>query len=248
MAGEASLPEWRDPYGYEWLLAADRACFAWEWLRRDAGYQDGWTENGSAVRYGLVRCEDPARDARDALPLWRCDCDPAVLGAWRADAGATGGVAVAAFDFRKLGAMLRVVPGDDVEHVRIGDMRHGVRIDLEGGGISTGAVAIAWRLFGIDGLGPPLRSLSLLRAICGAGSPGWKLAGETRAPRWILALRVHDALGAGASHQDIAHALFGGLVTRKRWRTEAPSIRLRVQRLARTARTLAARSPRAWFG
>nr|WP_246623541.1 DUF2285 domain-containing protein [Sphingomonas colocasiae] len=83
--------------------------------------------------------------------------------------------------------------------------------------------------------------------MCRNERPGWRRCGEARASRWILALRTHDALGADASHQDIAHGLFAALVTRARWRIEAPSIRLRVQRLARDARSLAASPPSRWF-
>ncbi len=248
MAVLAALPDWQDARAYAWLAGADRACFAWEWLRRNAHYRRDWRDAGAAFRFGLVRCEDPELDARVALPLWRAGCDPAVLQGVIADRVRAGGMVVkgaVAFDFATLKPMPRLIVDGEVEHIRIGDGRHAVRIDLRGAGFLDTPVVIVWHLVGVTGLQPSLRALRRLSSLC-RGACVWP-GEERRAGRWILALRAHDAIAAGASHQDIARCFFAPLIVSRRWRVDAPSIRLRVQRLVRSAHALAALPASDWF-
>jgi hypothetical protein len=63
-------------------------------------------------------------------------------------------------------------------------------------------------------------------------------ARERRAARWILHLRVLDALDDGVTQREIGRTLFppvGG-----QWRGRSDFLRLRVQRLVRNARALSA--------
>ncbi|QNG49728.1 DNA -binding domain-containing protein [Sphingobium yanoikuyae] len=57
--------------------------------------------------------------------------------------------------------------------------------------------------------------------------------------RWLMALRVQDALIAGASQREIAIALFGAERIPVDWRSASDSLRSRVRRLVREARILA---------
>jgi len=50
-----------------------------------------------------------------------------------------------------------------------------------------------------------------------------------------MALQAHDAVQAGASHREIAAALFGEKVVKEDWFGRSDYLRLRVQRLVRTA-------------
>jgi hypothetical protein len=179
--------------------------------------------------------------------MWRADWDPAVLRGRVLGLREEASSGDAPFDFRALGPALRVVARDSVDHVRIGDGCRSIRFDLAGGGILERPVLIAWRLVGMKRLGPALGALHLLSRLERGLDPTWRCKADLRAPRWIIALRAFDALAAGASHQDLARGLFGTLVGPSPWRIEAPSIRLRVQRLAKLARRSAARSTRDWF-
>lgn len=58
---------------------------------------------------------------------------------------------------------------------------------------------------------------------------------ETRAARWIMALRSADALAAEATHQEMARTFFGPAIAAARWRTGSEAYRSRIQRLVRTA-------------
>jgi hypothetical protein len=53
-----------------------------------------------------------------------------------------------------------------------------------------------------------------------------------------MALQAYDAVGAGASHREIAAALFGERVVKEDWCSRSDYLRLRVQRLVRTADNL----------
>src|SRR5687767_14146164 len=75
-----AIPDWRDASAYEALLHADRACFAWEWLRRDPRYRaaavrDRATGQSSTCHdksgaWGLHAFEPPDLDFRSARPVW----------------------------------------------------------------------------------------------------------------------------------------------------------------------------------
>jgi hypothetical protein len=62
---------------------------------------------------------------------------------------------------------------------------------------------------------------------------------DRRVDRWILALRVHDALMAGANQREIARALFGGALVQGEGDRRSDSLRSRVRRLVADARLLA---------
>jgi hypothetical protein len=53
-------------------------------------------------------------------------------------------------------------------------------------------------------------------------------------------LRAYDGIVAGAAQREIAALLLSSEAGRERWRVEAPTVRLRVQRLVRSARAMAA--------
>lgn len=63
---------------------------------------------------------------------------------------------------------------------------------------------------------------------------------DRRARRLTLLLRAGDALRAGATQREIAERLLSKDAAEPRWRTEAPDLRGRAQRLAIGARHLAA--------
>jgi hypothetical protein len=109
-----------------------------------------------------------------------------------------------------------------------------------GASLASGLVRLEYRLGGFSDLERQLLTLRRLLALRASGSfsgalyPPW-----TRARRHVLMLRVHDALAAGASQRDIAAILLSREARCARWRVEAPTLRSRVQRLARGARAFA---------
>ncbi len=57
--------------------------------------------------------------------------------------------------------------------------------------------------------------------------------------RWLMVLRVHDALMDGASQREIGKALYGETLSERGWDGQSDSIRSRVRRLAGEARAMA---------
>ena len=70
----AQPPPWHASASYLYALHLDGPELAWEYLRRHPGYRLAWhmqaTDAGAARPWGLRTLEDPALDAREALPHW----------------------------------------------------------------------------------------------------------------------------------------------------------------------------------
>ena len=246
--GEGDLPDWRDAAAYEPLLLADRSIFAWEWLRRDPEYRavnDGTFMgggNGEAPgrpdRFGLHAFLSPRLSAPRARPLWRADVFPFVLEVEarkaRDDADA--------FDLARFAATATLLSGcRGREHLLISDGLRVIRLDVVAGSIAQGAVELRYRLRGFAAAQRPLMTLQRLMALRCTGRFSRSLhQAEARAGRWILALRTRDALAAGADQRKIAAVLLSAEVGEPGWRTHYPSLRSRVQRLVRAARSMEA--------
>lgn len=224
--GAGSRPDWREAGDYAWLLDASRWAFAWEWLRRLDEYRDCWGD--AFARFGLLGPVDPCLDARVARPLWSASVDRSVLSCVVGGAGDS-------FDVAVLGGLASMVGGDGVEHWLLSDGLRALRVDLRDGTLGAGPAPLRFFVDGLVSGEPALLALRRLSVVARTGRFGGTLfAREPRADRWVLALRVRDALVAGAGQREIAGVLFD--ISPARWRVAAPSFRLRVQRLVALAR------------
>lgn len=242
--------DWKDAAAYAPLLDADRSIFAWEWLRRDPGYRSaaarelqparetGLLENSlpGPERWGLHAFEAPHQAAPDARPLWRAEPHPYVLGvaAEPAEPGPE------TFDLARIGEERSVVASGGREHVLISDGLRTIRLDIVEGSVRGGPARLRYRLTGLAGAEKPLLSLRRLLAFWRTGRFSRSLhPREARARRWILMLRAHDAITAGADQREIASRLLSAAASEPRWRSGAPSVRSQAQRLVRSAREMA---------
>lgn len=236
--------DWRDADAYAPLLDADRSLFAWEWLRRDAAYcAEAVTALSDPHRdlaarpWGLHRFEDPSLASPAARPVWRADRHPYVLAAMaRVSRGGDD-----AFHLSRLSAIATMVHGTSgAQHWLLSDGLHTIRLDISGASASAGPIELTYRLTGRTSAAGPLLTLRRLLAFAEQGRFSKQLhRRETRARRWILTLRAHDAINAGASQREIAAALLSDAAANPRWRLDAASVRSQVQRVTRAARSLA---------
>ena len=248
-AGERDVPDWRDAAAYQPLLQADRSLFAWEWLRRNRGYQVAAeraletcggrnpAEPGDAPeRWDLHAFEPPWLAAPEARPVWRAEALPYVLDV---EAGLSDGEDV--FDLEGIGAISTVVSGaDGREHLLISDGLRPIRIDVLSGTLAGGPVALRYQLAGLASAERPSLTLRRFLGLWRTGCFSRSLhAPEARAKRWILMLRTCDALSAGADQREMAAVLLNPEAGEPRWRSRSPSIRSQVQRLVRGARNMA---------
>jgi hypothetical protein len=128
---------------------------------------------------------------------------------------------------------------DGCEHVALSDGYRRIRIDVAHGTLLAGAVHLDYLLNGLAGVDAKLLTLRRLMALARLGRLARGLYPiERLAPRWVAALRTHDALSAGASQRDVARVLFGIGAGGSDWRHGSDFFRLRVQRLARIGRRM----------
>ncbi len=243
---------WEDAQAYVPLLEADRSIFAWEWLRRVPGYRAAAARSGAgrqdvsrtaivaderAARWGLHAFEQPERAGSDARPIWRREIHPSVLAARAVDEGDPED----RFDLARLRDCATVVRSrSGAEHVLLSERGQRLRLDIVSGTVCDGPVLLRFDLSGMRSLVRPLVTLRQLVALWRAGRFSRALhPPDVRAARWILLLRTHDALTAGADQRRIAECLLDRDAAGRRWRVQAPALRSRVQRLVREARRMA---------
>jgi hypothetical protein len=187
---------------------------------------------------GYIFAERPEIEAPDARIIWHADFDP---GALRASALPIDAGHPDAIDVGALAPWLSVVGDAFGEHAVLSDGRHHIRIDIENGTLAEGRpVMLVYRLHGIVSLEPkilPLRRLVDLHRHRRFSRSLYPI--DPRIDRWLQALRVHDALSAGASQRDIIHILWADASAGPGNDRRSDSLRSRLRRLAAEARRLA---------
>lgn len=188
---------------------------------------------------GCTFAEDPGRAAPAARLIWRADLDPGTLTVAAAIAAGPGPDTI---DPRRLRPWLvLVIDADGREHAVLSDGWRRIRIDVAEGSLDVDRpLILQYRLAGLATAERMLLPLRRLLGLCRTGRFAATLfPPDRRVARWVEALRVHDALQAGASQREIAAALFGDARVALEWRGASDSLRLRVQRLVRDARRMA---------
>ena len=186
---------------------------------------------------GCTFAEDPARDAPRARIIWRAALDP---GALEVDAAPTAPNDPNRFDPARLAPFLSIArDATGREYAVLSDGRRRIRLDVVTGSLQEGAVVLSYRLAGVHAATARVLTLRRLLALCvhARFSPSL-FPPDPRIARWIEALRVHDALEAGASQREIASTLWPDLAWRDGEGGDAQRSRLR--RLVLEARVLAA--------
>lgn len=224
--------DWRDAGAYAHLLDSDRPRFAWEWLRRNQDYHSAWERQDEecAAAFGLCRLESPFESLL-ARPMWRSDVCNSVL-----SADAVPGIEDL-FGLASLGELASIYRQNAQEHLLLSDGLTDIRLDIVSGTLSRGPTHLCWHLSGLKNIEVRIRSLSYFIEV----ADRLQMPRQKRhvcAPRWIWALRVHDALAVGAPQRDIAAVMIGPHAAGPRWRIETPDARLRVQRLVKKVATM----------
>ncbi|WP_333606278.1 DNA -binding domain-containing protein, partial [Novosphingobium sp.] len=127
------------------------------------------------------------------------------------------------------------------EHAVLSDGWHHIRLDIEEGRLAgQDAVLLHYRLRGLASAETRLLPLRRLLDLCRHRRFARSLfPRDPRIDRGIELLRVHDALGEGASQREIGAMLFGEERTACEWSGASDSLRSRVRRLVREARDMA---------
>lgn len=183
--------------------------------------------------------EDPGRSAIDASIFWRADVDEAVVTVDALQCLADDRDALSPLEMGTAVLILRQEQGR--EELLLRCARGSVRLSVRSGSCLSGPVRFRYALEGLRSLPPKLLTLKRLLGLVRGDPPSRGLyPREARAGRWVMMLRALDGFEAGASHREIAAALFGEDRARNEWREGSDYLRLRVQRLFRTATALSA--------
>jgi len=231
--------DWRDDAAYAPLRHADRYFFAWEWLRRDPAYGEAAASDADPAQFGLAQYVAPATPVPAARPIWLRPLLPAVFRC-RLRAGDASQV------FAALPWSRAEVWKPGCVHYLLSDGLGAVRVDVLEGRFPSQGSELVFEVEGPAGLADQLPQLERLRRLLRHETPSRRVS--ARSARWIAALRVHDALAAGARYREIAAILFGDQVVGPRWWLDTPSWGLRVQRLAAAANRALKAGPASWLG
>lgn len=224
---------WAVSAAYLYTLDLDGPALAWEYLRRNPAYQSDWSAQRSLDQWGIHRGEDPARDAREAQPLWITAPD-ALLHV----RGSTVRRSAASprFDLWRVPGRKRLVLGDAGLTLLAEVSSHRLKVSLAGdlGDGDPYAVTVP--------LGPSLRGQLDAFNVQAMALQGEKpsatpaRASSRAALLHLRALQALDGLQAGASHRKIAQALFCAQTVAKRWQADG-ELRAQVRHLLQRAET-----------
>jgi len=193
----------------------------------------------SPAHGGYTFAEHPEVMASGANLIWCARIDP---GALEVEAYPAAAGDIDAFDPVGLERWLSLVPGErGQEHAVLSDGLRRIRLDVIAGSLTRGPVLLHYRLAGTASLRPRMLPLRRLLALCTHRRFVQSLfPPDPRVERWIETLRVHDAVADGASISEIVEVLFGTERVRQDEARGSDSLKSRVRRMARDARSLAA--------
>jgi hypothetical protein len=123
---------------------------------------------------------------------------------------------------------------EGIERLLIGDAAHHLRLDVLDGSVLDGPVRFRYRLADGGGLPAKITTLRRLVALQQLGRfPRQLFWPEPSARRWMRALQAFDGRAIGASHREIAAALYGADIMGADWLGPSSYLRCRVQRALR---------------
>jgi len=250
---QAALCEWQERNSYSYLDGLTKRDWAWEIVRRNPKMTLAWRSARSSIerveqcgplmivrcrdhetpldRWGLLYSDSPAVDARTACVLWRPDCYAGVL-SMSAVVTASDGQKTLLHDLQCRSVLL-LRPGDQQHIVLLGEGR-GLQLTVQGASVLTPV-----RLL-IDAVPDPNTAriqLDLLRCF-----QDLRLTGRIRPRRTMkemenrrlkMVLQALDGSRAGASHREIAIAIYGPDRVRADWDDPREHLKDHIRRTVR---------------
>jgi hypothetical protein len=244
-----SAQKWRDAGNYAFLRALPPAGCAWEFLRRNPDYQKAWCafasktilsskpDSDPAV-FGLVRFESPERDARSANVFWHRSLSREILPLIASKPEPAHQYARLSLDGLQCRMIVQAGRAGE-QHILFAEDGRFFQLEVQGLPAIDTACLTTEIVFS-----PRLAAARVQALIRFADMVTHRhlraslYRPERRASRWMMGLRAFDAMQAGASHRQIAGALFGETIVREDWSGRSDYLRLRVQRLLRFSERL----------
>jgi hypothetical protein len=229
--------DWRSADAYRPLLDADASAWAWEFARR----------GGDAPPPDLCFAGPGPERGGAPTAMWRFEADPAVP-VFQHLPAAPGQSGV--LNLRSLNACVLLAQSQDGDqHVLIADGDQRLRFAVVGGDLLQGPAGLGFVLPGPEAGGAWIDAVRRLVVLRDTGRlPRAARTSRARAARWMEAVRAFDARRSGASQREIARLIFGEARVAADWNGPSDYMRMRVQRLVRSAEQLVAGGYRAFFG
>jgi hypothetical protein len=205
------LSAWQNREAFKYTEQLDGPLLAWEYLRRNRAYRTAWNERNpaeaetSARDWGLLRLIDPMVDARTANPIWQPD-PPSTLRVVRASSAQVG---LKLYDLQ-IERQPYMVRDDQGTYVTASMKSNSWRVHVADGLAEDDRIAIAIPVdeFARQRVAAADRFIVDLKA---KSAETWKrLAVSNRADRFHCSvLQAIDGAAAGATHRQIAVAIYG---------------------------------------
>jgi len=193
---------------------------------------------GQPFSKGIFVHADVAGDGdRDARLFWQSGVDPSVV---VAEAEPISPTHIDAFDIARFADKADLVmDGHGHEALLLDDGEHQIQLDIRRGTLGKGPVRLRYVVEGNQQVDAKLRTLTRLRAFQRLGRfPKALFPIETGAAKWALALQAFDGAASGASHREIAVALYSERRVAEEWNGASDFLRMRVRRLLTFARRM----------
>ena len=147
-----------------------------------------------------------------------------------------------AIDLARLLRWATIVRGGGREHVALSDGWHHIRLDVvDGSLVEEGPARLEYLLSGMTRVDAHILTLRRMLELWRTGRFSPRLhPPEPGLARRLEALRVGDAVAAGASYREMAGALYGHDLVRSEWRARSDFLLSRVRRRAEEATRMAA--------
>jgi hypothetical protein len=205
------LSAWQNREAFKYTEQLDGPLLAWEYLRRNGAYRTAWNEQKpveletAARDWGLLRLIDPMVDARTAIPIWQPD-PPSTLRVVRASSAQVG-IKLYDLQIERTPYMVR----DDQGTYGTASMKsNSWRVHVADGLSADDRIAIAIpvdefarrRVVAADRFIVDLKAKS--------AETRKRLSVSNRADRFHCSvLQAIDGAAAGATHRQIAVAIYG---------------------------------------
>jgi hypothetical protein len=205
------LSAWQNREAFEYTEQLDGPLLAWEYLRRNRAYRTAWDERNpveseTAERdWGLLRLIDPIVDARSANPIWQPD-PPSTLRVVRASA-AKEGIKLYDLQIEKTPYLVR----DDQGTYCTASMKSNTwRIHVADGLADDDRIAIAIPVDKFARRRVVVADRFIVDLKAKSAETPKRLSASDRADRFHASvLQALDGAAAGATHRQIAVAIYG---------------------------------------
>jgi len=233
------LSAWQNREAFRYTEQLDGPLLAWEYLRRNRAYRNAWNEQNPAELetagrdWGLLRLIDPTVDARISNPIWQPD-PPSTLRIVRASA-AKEGLKLYDLQMERTPYMVR----DDQGTYGTASMKsNSWRVHVADGLSESDWIAIAIPVdeFARRRVAAADRFIVDLKAK--SAETRKRLSTSTRADRFHCSvLQAIDGAAAGATHRQIAVAIYGQRRVSASW-TPDGDLRARIRYFLKRGATL----------